>query len=377
MTRVESSLTRLGLLAEVMPRAIFSAHSASRRPVSPLIPVSRFGPRTVGESALDELFIAAFSMVRSVPETRQVEEFVRECARVAPTVKALGVGVNLASTEFSIRQRHRRNIAGMTYDRLDFTCGPVYPIRPGAPEPAADVVATARVLVHPDRGHPWLVWVHGAGQGRIDDLLSLRAAHLYDLGYNVVFPVLPGHGLRRRRGGLYPSFDVLTNVALTVRAVAEIRSLIGWMSTVDDTAVTVGGISLGGPIAALLAGLEPSVESVMAVVPMLDLHETMAHHLVRGGERGRALADLLRSEPVRDVAAVINPLAVNPFADRRRRLVIAALNDRVTSVAAAERLHAHWDGPVYWYPGGHISGVMAGEVRTVITEFLRPDPAGA
>jgi pimeloyl-ACP methyl ester carboxylesterase len=374
-TRLESSMTRLSLLAEVMPRAISSAHSASRRPASRLIPASSFGPRTVGESALDEFFIAAFSMLRTVPDERQVKEYVRQCAVKAAAVKALGVGVNLAPSELSIHRRVRRNLGQITYDRIDYTCTPVYSMRPDAGDPAADAKATARVLVHAGHGHPWLVWVHGAGQGRIDDLMSLRASHLHELGYNVVFPVLPGHGLRRRRGGVYPSFDVLTNVELTVRAVAEVRALIRWMATIDDTPVTIGGISLGGPIAALIAGLEPSVESVMAVVPMLDLHETMAHHLVRGGERGRVLAALLRSEPVRDVASAVDPLAVSPFAAPDRRLVIAALNDRVTSVTAAERLHAHWGGPVHWYPGGHISGVMAGEVRSAITEFLRAGAA--
>lgn len=373
--RLDSSLTRLSLLAEVVPRAVVSARSASRRPPNRSIPASSFGARTVGESALDEFFIAAFSMLRTVPDEWVVREYVAECAREAAAVKALGTGVNSAPAELSIKRRLGRSFAGMTYDRLDFTCAPVYSMRSGTEVPAVDAVATARMLLHADRGHPWLVWVHGAGQGRIDDLLSLRAAHLHELGYNVVFPVLPGHGLRRRRGGVYPSFDVLTNVELTVRAVAEVRALIRWMATIDATPVSVGGISLGGPIAGLIAGLEPTVDSVMAVVPMLDLHETMAHHLVRGGDRGRVLAELLQSQPVRDVATAVDPLAVTPFADPSRRLVVAALNDRVTSVAAAQRLHTHWGGAVHWYPGGHISGVMAGEVRTAITDFLRSGSA--
>jgi hypothetical protein len=102
---------------------------------------------------------------------------------------------------------------------------------------------------------------------------------------------------------------------------------------------------------------------------MLDLHATMAHHLLRGGDRGRAIADLLRSDAVQDVTSVVDPLRVEPHAPRDRRLVVAALNDRVTSVTAAERLHAHWSGPVHWYPGGHIGGVMSSAVRAAITDF--------
>ena len=45
---------------------------------------------------------------------------------------------------------------------------------------------------------PWLVWVHGAGQGQPIDLLFSRARRIQDeLGFNIALPVQPGHGSRR------------------------------------------------------------------------------------------------------------------------------------------------------------------------------------
>lgn len=367
--RFDSSLTRMSLLAEVLPRAVLSSRSASHRAAATGIPPSAFGVRQVGETALDEFFIAGFSLLRAVPDEDDIRANVDRCALVGSRLRALPMTeANPEPPELRIQRSIRRKLGPVAYERLDYA----------SPDPHAlllsgdktKTAATVRVLEHRERGHPWLLWIHGAGQGRIDDLMSLRAAFLHEeLGYNVVFPVLPGHGLRRSKGVTFPGFDPMANVALTARGIAEVRALVRWMHAQDPTPITVGGISLGGPVAAIVAGLEPQVQSVIAVVPMLDLHATMAHHLLRGGDRGRAIADLLRSDPVQDVTSVVDPLRVVPHAQADRRLVVAALNDRVTSVAAAERLHAHWSGPVHWYPGGHIGGVMSSAVRAAITDF--------
>ena len=66
--RFDSSLTRMSLLAEVLPRAVLSSRSASHRAAATGIPPSAFGVRQVGETALDEFFIAGFSLLRAVPD---------------------------------------------------------------------------------------------------------------------------------------------------------------------------------------------------------------------------------------------------------------------------------------------------------------------
>jgi len=189
-------------------------------------------------------------------------------------------------------------------------------------------------------------------------------------------PVLPQHGPRRELGRAWPGFDLLGNVATMIRAVSDVRSVIGWIGEQDPTSVAVVGMSLGGPVAALTAALDQRVDAVAATVPMLDAHATIAHHTARTGARGRKLAALLRSEPVRAVGTAVDPTALEPRCAPDRRLVVAALGDRMTSVNAAQRLHERWDGHVHWHPGGHIGHLMSGDVRGVLDDFLLDRMAG-
>ena len=181
-----------------------------------------------------------------------------------------------------------------------------------------------RVLRHEGAPRPWVVWIHGAEQGRVDDLFAFRVKHLHhELGLNVALPVLPHHGPRRDLGHSWPGFDLLGNVATMIRAVSDVRSVIGWIGDQDPASVAVVGMSLGGPVAALTAGLDERVDAVAATVPMLDAHATIAHHTAKTGGRGRKLAALLRSDPVRAVGLGGRPdragATVRPGPSSRRR----------------------------------------------------------
>ena len=128
-------------------------------------------------------------------------------------------------------------------------------------------------------------------------------------------------------------------------------------------------MSLGGPVAALTAGLDDRVDAVVAMVPMLDAHATIAHHMRRTGARGRTMADLFTDESVAACGSVIDPLALEPHAAPDRRLVVAALGDRMTSVQSAQRLHERWGGHVHWHHGGHIGHLFSGDVRAAVDAF--------
>ena len=105
-----------------------------------------------------------------------------------------------------------------------------YPGEPGR-ERWLSYTATQRVyglmLRHPEP-RPWLVCVHGTEMGRAGvDLRLFRAWHLHEnLGLNVVLPVLPLHGPRKRgvpKGAVLPGEDVLDNVHAAAQAVWDIR----------------------------------------------------------------------------------------------------------------------------------------------------------
>ena len=96
----------------------------------------------------------------------------------------------------------------------------------------------------------------------------------------------------------------------------------------------------------------------------------LAHHLDPAGRRGRASAASQRADGVKAVTSLVDPLPVTRYAVPDRRMVIAALNDRVTWVTGAQRLHDHWQARIHWYPGGHVGQALSGQVRGATDAFL-------
>jgi len=376
----ETELARVGLFAGVLPRAIGSSAEARRGNPETGIPAAGFGPRLVGETAIDELFIAVNSVIREIPPMEQVEAWVARCGDVADEFARLDPSeVYRDPGAPRILSRDRKIFGTTAFEHIDYSTETRLPDSVANLDPHADGLASVRVMTRRRPGARWLIWVHGAAQGRADDLYAFRAAHLHKkLGYDVVFPVLPAHGPRRISKVAYPGFDPLVNTLITIRAIAEIRSLVSWIAAQDPADITIAGTSLGGPIAAMVASMDPRISSVLAVVPMLDMHATLAHHMARGGSKGRRLAELMRSDEVREVSKVISPLSVEPLPAPDRRMVVAALNDRVTWVSAAQRLHQHWGGRIHWYNGSHVGHAMSPGIRHATDGFLSEPvrPAG-
>jgi dienelactone hydrolase len=374
LTRLESTQARLMLFASVLPRALMSSRAAARRSPESGIPAWTLGLREFGETATDELFIAISALYREAPELDAVARSLDQCRVAASALDGLDVAAaHQPPPPMRLLGLRAKRAGRIAFEHLEFESSPRLPPALASVGYGQVEVAHARVLRHPGRTRPWVVWVHGAEQGRVDDLFAFRVRHLHeDLGLNVALPVLPQHGPRRDVGKAWPGFDLLGNIATMMRAVSDVRTVLAWVGEQDPVSVALVGMSLGGPVAALTAGLDPTVDAVAAMVPMLDAHATIAHHVERTGSRGRLLAELLRDDAVTTCGAVIDPLALEPHAAPERRLVVAALNDRMTSVRAAQRLHERWGGQVHWHPGGHIGHLLSGEVRAVLDRFLVP-----
>jgi pimeloyl-ACP methyl ester carboxylesterase len=374
----DAALRRLWLLGSVLPRAMTTTLTSARRWEAVEAPPLQPGVREFCEIAADEFFIAVNALTRRVPTVSDLEVAVAECAAAATELTELGIaGTHRAPRPLKDVATKRARIGGIAFEHLQFASRPRLPlplVRAGFDVPE---VAHVRVLRHSGAPRPWVVCIHGAGQGRRDDLFTFRVKHLHrDLGLNVALPVLPEHGPRRSPGSAYPGFVLLNNIAITVRAVSDVRSLLGWIEAQGAPEVSVLGMSLGAPVAALVSGVDPRVGAVAVTVPMLGMHATVSHHLRRAGTTGRRMADLFEAPGVRAVDAVIDPMSVVPLAPAHRRLLVAAVNDRMTSVRAARRLHDSWGGQVHWHPGGHIGHLLSPDVRSVVDEFLTHQSAG-
>ena len=200
----------------------------------------------------------------------------------------------------------------------------------------------------------------------------------YRAGVDVVLYVLPYHGRRTPRGAGRsgaPFFDidlVRTNEAFA-QAIHELRALLRYLRSRGTGPVGAFGMSLGGYTTALLASVEPELAFAVPMIPLASLADMMWAEgdgdlrLARAVEHGWSLAAL------RDFFSVHAPLGRAPLVPPERRLIIAALGDRICPPAHADALWRHWGQPrIHWYPGGHLAQfrrhVALREIRTLLRD---------
>ena len=332
-------------------------------------PLSPRGARQFGEAMLDEVVLSAFSLLGGSPAAMRSSD---ACAAAADELASLGIDRAHADPKplraTSIR---KRSIAGLAYERMAFEHDPALPATLETDGLGGPARAVVRLCRHHDGPRPWLVWVHGAGQGGDEDLLLTRIGRLHHkLGFNVALPVQPGHGCRRREWPAYPDMDPLGNVAGMMRVVSEVRAVVRWVRP-QATAVVVAGISMGTPVAALVSQLEKQIDGVALCTPILGLNAMIARHLQRWGSSRDGFRELLESPVVTRLTSVIDPLAVTPSPPPDRRLIIGAWHDRMAMREPANALHERWGGQLYWYDGSHVGHIFSRRVQRILDQFLR------
>lgn len=264
-----------------------------------------------------------------------------------------------------------------TYERMSFDSG--YAPHPGEPGAgrwlsyAGNHREYAVVLRHREP-RPWLVCVHGTEMGRAGlDLTIFRAWHMHrDLGLNIALPVLPMHGPRARglpKGAVFPGEDVMDDVHGTAQAVWDVRRILAWIRAEQPGArIGLNSISLGGYIAALLAGLDDDLTCAILGVPPSNLVELLGRHsgLPSDDPRRRTV------ELARPIGAMISPLSLQPKVPPEGRFIYAGLADRIVHPRQQVlALWNHWDRPdVGWYHGGHTGFFEARPVQRYVDTAL-------
>lgn len=269
-------------------------------------------------------------------------------------------------------------LGGMTFEHFRFDSG----YEPDPEEPGrerwlgygANRSAHAWVLRHPEP-RPWLVCIHGAGMGYpLADMFAFQAAWLHKgLGINLALPVMPLHG--PRRGGLsigpgFPNDDVLDTVHAVAQAVWDTRRLVSWIRSEGSDVVGVAGLSLGGYMTALLAGVEAGLACVIAGVPAVDFGELFERHAPAQVRRRPEFVRM--TGETRAAHRVISPLALTPQVPIERRFIFAGLADRLVHPHAQVRaLWDHWQRPsIRWFDGSHVGFLWSGAVRGFIRDAL-------
>lgn len=350
-------------LGMLMPRTV-----AGLRESTGWAPLSPRGARQFGEAMLDELVLSGFSLLGGSPAPMRSLD---GCTAAAEELSTLGIDRAHADPKplraSSIR---KRSIAGLAYERMAFEHDPALPATLAAEGLGGPARAVVHLCRHGDGPRPWLVWVHGAGQGGTEDLLLSRIGRIHHkLGYNVAMPVQPGHGCRRGQWPVYPDMDPLGNVAGMMRVVSEVRAVVRWVRP-QATTVVVAGISMGSPVAALVSHLEKQTDAVALYTPILGLNAMIARHLQRWGSSRGGFRELLESPVVTKLTSVIDPLAVVPTPPPQRRLIVGAWHDRMAMREPADALQERWGGQLYWYDGSHVGHIFSRRVQRITDRFL-------
>jgi hypothetical protein len=347
--------------AGVLPRAYRAvAESADWTPLSPN------GARQFGEVVLDELALTGFTVTASPPTP---ERSAQSCAAAAEELSALGVAANAEPEPLRVTSTSRRRFGPHTYERVTFDHDPRLPPSLADEGLGGPATAVLHVCRRGEEQRPWLVWVHGAGQGQPIDLLFSRARRVQaELGFNIALPVQPAHGVRRNTWPSYPGMDPLANVAGMMRATSEVRAVVRWLRP-QATAIVVSGVSMGSPVAGLVSHLE-EVDGVAVYTPIFGLNAMIAAHLGRWGPSVADIIEVLRSDIARNVSSAVDYHCVEPTPPPGRRLIVGAWHDQMAGREPAQALHQAWGGELYWHPGSHVGHLFARGVQAVSERFL-------
>jgi len=354
-------------------------------PSHPDIPAAQRTFALAGKVALDELLLTAMIASVRLPSDAERRRITREVEDALALFAERGWleqpwRYHDAPPPLARMRERRASAGGRSFTHVTFESE--YEPRPEEPGRArwlqrrSNRVAHAWVLRHPGPSRPWLMCIHGYGMGfPLADLNGFRAENLSRvLGLNLVFPVLPLHGPRRkgaRSGQGFVAGDHLDTIHAEAQAMWDIRRILSWIRAHEGEPVGVYGLSLGGYNAALLAGLDAELACVIAGVPATCFVDFVREHAPLILLRDERAADLM-CERAERLLRVVSPLSLPPVVPWERRFVFGGVADRFIPAAHVGRLWEHWARPrVAWYQGSHVTFPWDRGVQQLVEEALR------
>jgi surfactin synthase thioesterase subunit len=276
------------------------------------------------------------------------------------------------------RSRFRRSLDGgaavsreLRFAYRDYAAG-------GAPGPVREDRVLFEHWMHgPQRPAGSVVALHGFSMGRPRiDAVALLAAHWFRLGLDVALVTLPFHGARTPQGARFSGepFAVphVTRMAEAVRqAVFEIRMVTSWLRTESEAPVGLLGLSLGGYLAALSAGLYADLDFVIPMAPPVCIGDLAWRFFTRSRHYASGRAPAFSRPELRAAYRIHSPLAHPPRVPRERLFIVAGRGDRIVPPEHPGSLWRHWGEPgIHWFDGGHLSPFGRRRIVARVREHL-------
>jgi pimeloyl-ACP methyl ester carboxylesterase len=237
--------------------------------------------------------------------------------------------------------------------------------------------ASARLLGAVEK-RPVAILIHGymAGSYQVEQRLWPVQRFLRS-GYDVAFFTLPFHGVRanaaRRGPPEFPGADPRFSTEGFRQVIADLRNFVAWLREQGHPEVGVMGMSLGGYTAALLATVQEGLSFCVPVIPLASLADFAREQ----GELSAAPTVQAEEHALLErIYRVVSPVDRRPLIAPARTMVVAAKADRITPVAHARKLAAHFGSPLVSWHGGHLlqlgRNAAFRRVETLIRELRAP-----
>lgn len=238
--------------------------------------------------------------------------------------------------------------------------------RPYAAHRTVDRHADAIVVEHwmherePPRGT--VLALHGFSMGRPRiDALALFATQWFRRGLDVALLTLPYHGARtppeaRFSGERFVEPDPAAFNEAVRRAVYDVAVVRSWLR--DQTGLPVGllGLSLGGYVTSLLAGLCDDLDFVMPMVPPVCIGDLAWRFFASSRRHRNDAAPAYARDELRAMYRVHSPLTFPLRVPKERVLIIAGRGDRIVPPEHPHALWQHWGEPrIHWFSGSHLA----------------------
>jgi pimeloyl-ACP methyl ester carboxylesterase len=244
---------------------------------------------------------------------------------------------------------------------------------------APNRVASVRLL-RAKQKRPVALLIHGylSGSYQVEQRLWPVQRFLRS-GYDVALFTLPFHGVRgnpaRRGAPEFPGSDPRFSNEGFRQVIADLQNFVHWLGQQGHPEVGVMGMSLGGYTAALLATVQANLAFCVPVIPLASLADFAR-------EQGQlSAAPEVEAEEhalLERIYRVVSPVDRRPLIAPARTMVVAAKADRITPVAHARKLAAHFGSPLVAWHGGHLlqlgRNAAFRRVETLIRE-LRGQPS--